>query len=332
MDKRLFLVLAAVLPLIVLPLSVSLESDAAEPFDYGSQLDPESKSVYDVCVNPYNGANPMNRTWDNPTPLLPEVGEAALKTGAIAAFLDHPDYFWLWNVPSGVENAVIQEDGKIRFVLPEVDTVYRSEKVGCVKEMYDFADGMIISEKTSIYDAMKLIDRKLRDKSVLTDAEEEPLADTAYGAIVLGKASSLGFAAALKYCAEVKNVAGTVVIPGTLNSIEKSEPHFWNAVRDGEGWYVTDIALNKASDTDYYLMKAHNEYGLNTDYTLSASHQPGVDVYAESMYSLKTPEISFRAPSDPPEPTFSESYGSEIMLIAMVAVLCAIMIYAIRNA
>ncbi len=333
MDKKPFLVLAAVLPLLLLPFFVSEESEAADSFTYGSKLDPESKSVYDVCVDPYKGSDPMNRTWSNPTPLLPEVSNAALKAGATAAFLDHPNYFWLWNVPTGIENAIERvEGGKIRFIVPNVNVNYTFEMVECVKEMHSFASGMMIGVDTSTYDAINMFDMRLREKAIFVDGEDDPLANTAYGAIVLGKANHLGFAAAMKYCAMVKNVADVIVIPGTLHSTEKSVPHVWNAVHDGSGWYVTDTGLNEIGNTNHYVMKASNEYGPDTDYTISASHHPGADSYMESLYTIKTPEISYRAPPLPPEPTFTDKHGSDIMLIAMVAVLCVVMLYAIRRA
>ncbi len=72
-------------------------------------------------------------------------------------------------------------------------------------------------------------------------------ADTAYGALVLGRAYCGGYAAAAKLLFDMAGVPSAVVGGAALTG-DEPESHVWNAVRLGGAWYYTDVTWDDPAD------------------------------------------------------------------------------------
>lgn len=331
MNKIKLIILALILPLFIVPLSLvdtSYGQQSPPEFkSYYDQLSDAQKDVYDVCVDPFGDGKPMDNEWSvlTSTVTVSATEQGTVDIAAKVASLDNPGYFWLWNNPK------LNEDSTLTF-----EFINEFDKDIHVTEMEEFADKARIDAGTepSFSAIINTIDSKLREKVELeTTVEDEPSADNAYSAIVKGKASSLGFAAAFTYCFqeiytgdEGKDV---VTIYGKLVNTLGSQEHAWNAVNEGEGWFGVDVALNEKLDVSTYLMMSSNSQGHNTDYTFEASHQP--NMAALLGIHIFTPEIQYIKPIPPPEPSFLEKWGSHIIIITITAVLCAVLISFARR-
>jgi hypothetical protein len=92
--------------------------------------------------------------------------------------------------------------------------------------------------------------------------------NTAYGALVMGKAYSDGYALALKLLYD-KNDIFSLVVYGTANKI----PHIWNMVYIGERFYHVDASWD---DADLYFepgLKFHGYFNL-CDESILLDHKP----------------------------------------------------------
>ena len=324
------IILALILPLFIVPLSLvdtSYGQQSPEFKSYYDQLSDAEKEVYDVCVDPFGDGNPMGYTWSvlTSTGTVSATEQGTVDIAAKVASLDNPGYFWLWNIPK------LNEDKTLTFELIE-----GFDKDAHVKEMKEFADQARMDAGTdpSFSAVINAIDSKLREKAELAGTvEDEPSADNAYGAIVKGKANSLGFAAAFTYC--FKEIYGddegkdVVTIYGKLVDTLGSQEHAWNAVNEGEGWFGVDVALNEKLGVSTYLMMSSNARGYNTDYTFEASHQPNMAALLGTH--MFTPDIQYVKPVPPPEPSFLEKWGSHIIIITITAVLCAVLLAFARR-
>ena len=71
-------------------------------------------------------------------------------------------------------------------------------------------------------------------------------ADTAYGALALGRATCGGYAAAMKLLCDLAGVRSTVV-RGEASARGEPEMHIWNAVALDGVWYYTDVTWDDPS-------------------------------------------------------------------------------------
>jgi transglutaminase/protease-like cytokinesis protein 3 len=323
MDKKTLLALIFVSPLLFLPFVTADSSEAGTEdfFSYYSQLDDEEKAVYDAIANSPSSENGWSVT------LVAEADADSVKHAVAAAYLDDPGKIWLLKVPADLVGSYVYDPSArtVTFSLPDgVSDSYE-------QSMADFAGSIGIQADTSVSEAMRLIDLRLRSSAVYTEDTDNPLYYTAYGAMVLGKANSFGFAAAVKYCAENSATYDVAIVCGTLNDPDGSYPHSWNAVRDSEGWYGVDVGLNEKKDTSHYLMKASNDHGYNTDYTFAASHDPDISGFMETGSVIKSPELYIRPTEVPVEPTFLDKYGGDIVIISIIAILCVALAFFARR-
>ncbi|MDD3351843.1 MAG: hypothetical protein PHY89_05260 [Candidatus Methanomethylophilaceae archaeon] len=324
MDNKALLALVFVSPLLFLPLVTADSSEAgtANFTSYCSQLDDEEKAVYDVISTVPSSENGWSAT------LAAEADADSVKHAVAAAYLDDPGKIWLLKVPADLAGAYVYDPAAktVTFSLPDVDSASYGQS------MADFAGSIGIQTDTSVSEAMMLIDSKLRSFSEYTEDTDNPLYYTAYGAMVLGKANSFGFAAAVKYCADSSVASYNVaVVCGMLNDPDGSYPHAWNAVEGSEGWYGADVGLNEEKNTAHYLMKASNDHGYNTDYTFAASHDPDISGFMETSSVVNPPELYIRPAEVPVEPTFLEKHGGDIVIISIIAVLCVALAFFARR-
>ncbi len=324
MDKKALLALVFVSPLLFLPLLTADVSEAgvADFTSYYSQLEDDEKVIYDSISTVPSSENGWSVT------LASEADANSVKHAVAAAYLDDPGKIWLMKVPADLAGAYVydQSSKTVTFSLPEgISESYE-------QSMADFADRIEIQTDTSVSEAMKLINSMLRTSAEYTEDTDNPLYYTAYGAMVLGKANSFGFAAAVKYCADNSAADYDVaVVCGKLNDPDGSYSHSWNAVRGSEGWYGVDVGLNELEDTSHYLMKASNDHGYNTDYTFEASHDPDISGFMETGSVINSPELYIRPAEVPVEPTFLDKYGGDIVIISIIAVLCVVLAFFARR-
>lgn len=328
--KKKLIVLAFIVPLFMIPLSLvdtSYGQESLEFTSYYDQLSVAEKSAYDVCVDPFNAKDPKTDTWTELTSdkevsnLVTE--QATVDMAAKIASLENPGYFWLLNAPE------LNADKTLTFDIGE----FNKDDLETIKL---FANQARIDAGTdpSFFAVISAIDSKLREEVELARANETgPSLDNAYGAIVEGKADSLGFAAAFKYCLQEiykeDDDKDVVTIYGKLVSTQGSESHAWNAVNEGEGWFGVDVALNKKFNVSTYLMMASNTQGHQTNYTFEASHQPDMGVLLGNY--IRTPDIQYVEPPPPPELTFLDQWGSHIIIITIIAILCVILLVFARR-
>lgn len=101
-----------------------------------------------------------------------------------------------------------------------------------------------------------------------TDSIEGGIYNTAYGALVLGKAYSGGYALALKLLYD-KNDIFNLVVYGTVYKT----PHMWNMVYIGQRFYHVDVSWN---DADLYFepdLMFHGYFNLSDEFIL-LDHKP----------------------------------------------------------
>ncbi len=107
------------------------------------------------------------------------------------------------------------------------------------------------------------------------DAEE----NTAYGALVLGKAACEGYARAMVLLLDQQEIDSCIVTGDATNSSGETSKHAWNKVRVGGNWYHVDVTWDDpvAKEGDARLRGfSHGYFNLN-DLEMGLSHEIAPD-------------------------------------------------------
>lgn len=201
------------------------------------------------------------------TTTLPYKYNAA-ELGIVMKYLlaDNPEYFYLNTTSAELFSS--RHKTRIRltyFKTPDEIEAMRTElymTLDAAKMSLDETDNEFTRE-------VKLHDYLINICTFADKADSQGgIYNTAYGALVMGKAYSDGYALALKLLYD-KNDIFSLVVFGTANKI----PHIWNMVYIGERFYHVDASWD---DADLYFepgLKFHGYFNLS-DESILLDHKP----------------------------------------------------------
>ena len=152
----------------------------------------------------------------------------------------------------------------------------------------------------------------------------------AYDALVTGVSSTDGIAAAFTYLCRYNGV-DAYTVRGTIVSGGAGETGCWNVVRNDDEagtWYATDISMYDGDDRSPLMAGASTAVNASGD-GFSAVHIADLDL--ESGNSLSPIQISIVGYDWPDDRTFLEKYGTHVFATIMVAIIAAVLVYAIRT-
>ncbi|MBQ7639062.1 MAG: hypothetical protein IJS90_09195 [Clostridia bacterium] len=100
---------------------------------------------------------------------------------------------------------------------------------------------------------------------------DEPFSDSAYCALVDGKARCEGYSMAFKLLLDMAGITATVVRGSAENTKGLSEAHMWNAVKLGSAWYFTDVTWDDPVTNTGLPGLRHSYFNVN-EKELSKTH------------------------------------------------------------
>jgi hypothetical protein len=195
---------------------------------------------------------------------LPELDKEELAETVKAYSYDNPDRFNLG------DSYTFLTQGKKRFLEPN----YRFGK-----EEYEIA---LQKTQTAIETFMKVapvngsdFEKELAVHDYLTarvlyQSDGQPYEATAYGALVLGKASCEGYARAAKLLLEALGIESLLNTGNATNSGGTTQAHMWNCVKVDGQWYQLDVTWDDPG-TDNGGVRRYDYFNL-TDAELALTH------------------------------------------------------------
>lgn len=192
----------------------------------------------------------------------------AAEFGRIVKYLlaDHPECFYL--TASSAE--MLSNGHKTRVKLTYYHTPAEIEAMKTELDMAVDVAAMSVDENSDEFTReAELHDYLIRNCTFAeADNNENGLYNTAYGALVAGKAYSDGYALALKLLYD-RNGIQSLVVYGTTGN----QPHAWNLISLGRNYYHVDASWN---DADLYFepdLMFHGYFNLS-DAVILLDHRP----------------------------------------------------------
>lgn len=350
-------------------MAVSAEqADAAEGTGYVSQLDANGQSVYAQVIESFateiNSSSPkseLNLFVYFPDPVIFSTEEEAqvyavnaVNSALAAIYYKDAEAVWLWDLPVTAPEVTVNcgevqvsipgstTSGPASYFMPQSATFKLSVPA-------DVADDPSTAENETIQIIQKLRDARsevtgdlsqkvqaiadsLRSVRVVDD--EEGSVSNAYDALVGRSSSSAGIAAAFTYlCAY--NQVNAVTVKGTIvtNSDGDTAAGYWNAVYDGASvWYAADITVYNGEDRSPLLAGTSTLVGLssgNATRGFGSTHVADLDL--ASPNSLEPVQVSVKGYDWPDDRGFLEKWGVHVVVVILVAIVAAVMLYAVRT-
>ena len=196
---------------------------------------------------------------------------------------DYPEFFWVNGVFSYgiIENNVVAVYPKYEFTGAELEAAQAA---------FDEAGQMLLVGLEGLSDYEKAI--TLHDRLAKTvEYEMSGLHQSAYGALVSGKAVCAGYARAYQHLMQAAGlyawyVSGTSLDPVTGNAVG----HAWNAVKIDGDWYYTDVTWDDQGDRIMYT------YFNITSAQIAQGHAPGE--FAEYLPPATATEANYFVKND----------------------------------
>lgn len=315
MKKYLYLLTTLLLATtFVLPTAIAVTSDASDdvvPFSYYSQLDVNTKAVYDAINNAEAGDYvisldlPITVTYTAATlseseAYLEIAADEMLHNACAALRLEQPYAYWVWGGFAPYVYPLIATDGNSAsmsfltlVVFPDENYTTDPETgeyigvqpfIDALKEAVDKFSTSSESVRDKIQDINNyLVDLVTYDPNVSTD-DESRYAHDAYGALAASNHYAVcdGYSKAFLLLCEKEGIEATIAWGTALPS---GENHAWNYVLlDNGKWYCIDVTWNDGSSNGYFLL------GMDTFFS---NHQQGVYLtHGWSAYPFDGPPIS----------------------------------------
>lgn len=190
---------------------------------------------------------------------------------------DHPEYYWLSNRFScgyyyGQTAIAFDYRGDgidISYLCTKDERdKYNADMCSAIEEIIAplSADMSEYDVELALHDA--LLSRVNYDKAAEVNGELNPMAFTAYGALVGGSAVCEGYSRAFQLLLNFCGVESTLAIGSS-----QGQGHMWNKVKIGGEWYNTDATWDDGDEIAF-----HSYFNI-TDKMLASDHSecPGVD-------------------------------------------------------
>ena len=162
---------------------------------------------------------------------------------------------------------------------------------------------------------------------------QESQVGNVYDALVTGSSSTEGIAAAFTYICQYNGVdaltvRGTIV---TSSNPDDNETGCWNVVRNDDEagtWYGVSITAYDGDDRSPLMAGASTEVGVSGP-GFSSVYVADLDLASEN--SLNPIQISATGFDWPDDRTFLEKYGTHVFAAILVAIIAAVILYALRT-
>ena len=254
--KRLFAVLLAV---IILALSLPTATVFAADSDmrYGrTKLDTNMQKVYDQlvtgCANNTPTEIPIDPSWNITADQLHEVFKMF--------YSDYPEYFWVTNGLYGWST--------LGTTVVSFTPNYCVSNIANAKSAYNTKVDELTSGLSgkSDYEKAKILHDRLIDTVTYISTEND---QTAYGALVEGKAVCNGYAKAYQHLLLKAGIPAWFVSGSSINPHTNTpEPHAWNLVKIDGQWYYTDVTWDDQKEHTLYTYFNITTKQLEEDHTI----------------------------------------------------------------
>lgn len=349
MNVRTISMLIASAMLILAFSAVVPVSDADEAHDYRDQLDGNAKGLYDELGELFGSAEPskvleIKYVFKDPV-LFDDVEQAEayrlseVRNALTAYYLSDPSPIWLWNLPvspvDDIDGAIIPVtvayEGDARIYQTPYSVAFKltvPEEFGDdpVKAVSDVDAKMKVFDGT-VRDKVTAINDVLRNLKVVDDGEGE--VSNIHDALVSGKSSSAGIAAAFTVLAKASGLEAATVIGQVMTGTDDNTSEgYWNIVEDDGGWYAADSTFNGSSWRNCLLAGAITAIDIS-------GHQErfGATHVADGFLlgtSLNAPQISSSGYDWPDDRSFFDKYGTYVFGAVIAAVIVLTLFHAVR--
>ena len=160
-------------------------------------------------------------------------------------------------------------------------------------------------------------------RSIKSMDDEEGEVSNVYDALVAGKSSSAGVAAAFNALCIANDITSTAVSGTVYKAFDEdgTSEGYWNLVQMEGSWYGCDAAWFDGDDRSVLMA------GSNTQLQSKA--------VGERFGPTHVPDQSVSMSSEgydwPDDRNFFEKYGTHVMAIIIVGVIIGVFVYAIRK-
>lgn len=186
---------------------------------------------------------------------------------------DHPEYFWL--------ETACKVNANVSYIGNDYTITYTVKPSYCItsnltsaKSSFDSAVSTLTTGLSGKSDYEK--SRVIHDRLISnTDYIQSGAHQSAYGAIVAGKAVCAGYARAYKVLLDAVGIqsyylTGTSADPNSGKSVN----HSWNAVKLDGSWYYSDVTWDDQGATTYYAQFNVTKARISEDHTFDTEIVP----------------------------------------------------------
>ncbi len=356
-------VILAVAFLMAVACAPALSGDTADTDSgYASQLDANGKQIYSEVVSAVASAledpsNSLSVTIEPGSLVVFDAKEDAVsysedivKKALFAVYYSMPMAAWLWNLPAvdfddpdDTGNPLEEATISIVRVTPESDPS-GTRTYWCVSEIVlemtvpdaiaddpDTDDNELKTALDEVQSAVKTYSgddaskvkaiaddlRTIKDKD---DGDGE--VSNLYDALVGKESSSAGIAAAFAYMAQ-SNGLDALTVHGTIGT--GTDTGYWNIVRLDGSWYGVDVTVYDGKDKAPLLAGSATKLSSGTEYERFGSTHVADEGILEQISIVRD------GYSWPDDRTFFEKWGSQAIVVAIVIVILATIVYALKK-
>ncbi len=276
------------------PSSSEKQSSQATSSDRGPAYTPSGSVTYYYYERLSDGQKALYNTISNAVKNMVsgmvELGSCSNEDISLAfnaVRSDHPEYFW---IPSSYVTEISGSKKFVAFDYQSDDysvsyTCSRSERdsmQAALKSKIDKIRSAVFKNGIDVYELeLNLHDYICNNVTYVTEGE---LINTAYGALVNGKALCEGYSRAMQLlCQEFKIPVTLVCGKATDPQTKKTENHMWNVVQLDKEWYHVDATWD---DADEHGISLHNYFNM-TDKVIYETHTADPDFKETSSADIK---------------------------------------------
>lgn len=200
-------------------------------------------------------------------------------------YSDFPEYFWLEN---GGYRYKYNSDNTLLSISPAYSPGFSD--LAAAKAAFDAkVNALTAGLSGSDYDKAKTLHDRLCAATEYVSASND---QSAYGALVDGKAVCAGYAKAYQHLLLQVGIPAWFVRGSSINpNTKKSENHSWNLVKLDGQWYYTDVTWDDQRENTYYT------YFNITTQQLLQSHEFG-NLYANLVPNATATEANYFVKED----------------------------------